>query len=252
MGQIRTVADVKQLGTILSVWAHPDDETFSAAGIMTAAVQNKQRVVCVTATKGEAGSQDLRKWPLQTLARTRSAELQAALEIIGVTEHHWLGYQDGKCAAVDPKQASQQLSSIIRSVEPDSILTFGPDGLTGHPDHQAISAWVDGAIQGLSSRPTVYHVVVDRQKYEVYLKSADAKLDIFFNIDEPPLCDGEDCAICFCCTDELCRKKCDALAAMPSQMERLMVAFGPDFLHKSFEKEVFVKADKPRGGKHAE
>lgn len=237
MGHIRTVADVKRLGTILSVWAHPDDETFSAAGIMAAAVQNKQRVVCVTATRGEAGSQDLRKWPLQTLGQTRSAELEAALKIIGVTEHHWLGYKDGQCAAADSKQAVQQISSIIQSVQPDSILTFGPDGLTGHPDHQAISAWVTAAAQGVTPVPTVYHVVVDRQKYEVYLKAADDKLDIFFNIDEPPLCDGDDCAICFCCTDELCRTKCDALAAMPSQMERLMAAFGPDFLHKSFEKK---------------
>src|SRR4249919_2707816 len=50
-------------GTILSVWAHPDDETYLAAGLMAAAVQAGQRVVCVTATRGELGSTDPDRWP---------------------------------------------------------------------------------------------------------------------------------------------------------------------------------------------
>lgn len=242
MKQICAPDDVRQLGTILSVGAHPDDETFTAGGILAAAVKNGQRVVCVTATKGEAGSQDPQRWPTDTLGETRSAELAAALEILGVSEHQWLGYQDGQCSEVDSEAAVGQLLEIMQEVQPDSILTFGPDGLTGHPDHQTVSAWVSAAISQLAHPPVVYHVAVDRQKYDKYLQQVDAKLNIFFNIQEPPLLDAEDCAISFNCTDELSQLKLDALAAMPSQMTALLSSFDPDFIRKTFEKEVFVKA----------
>jgi LmbE family N-acetylglucosaminyl deacetylase len=42
-------------GTILSIWAHPDDETYLAGGVMAAASANGQRVVCVTATDRGGG-----------------------------------------------------------------------------------------------------------------------------------------------------------------------------------------------------
>lgn len=54
---------VAGLGTILSVWAHPDDETFVAGGIMAAAVANGQRVVTVSFTAGERGTDDADTWP---------------------------------------------------------------------------------------------------------------------------------------------------------------------------------------------
>ena len=47
--------DISQLGTIVGIWAHPDDETWSAAGIMATAAQNGQKVACITATHGDAG-----------------------------------------------------------------------------------------------------------------------------------------------------------------------------------------------------
>ncbi len=57
MKQLLTQSDVAQLGTILGIWAHPDDETWSSAGLMAMAADNGQRVVCVTATYGENGVQ---------------------------------------------------------------------------------------------------------------------------------------------------------------------------------------------------
>jgi LmbE family N-acetylglucosaminyl deacetylase len=242
MDQIRTARDIRQLGTILSVWAHPDDETFSAAGIMAAAVRNGQTVVCVTATKGEAGSQDPERWPPQTLGATRSKELTQALQIIGVSEHHWLGYHDGQCERVDPAQAVAKIADLITTINPDTILTFGPEGLTGHPDHQAVSSWVTEAVEAASSPAVIYQVRVDQEKYARFLRQADAKLNIFFNIDKPPLCQGESCDICFTCTDELCTIKCQALAAMPSQMSGMMAAFDSNFITQAFNREVFAKA----------
>ena len=68
-----TERDPSGLGTILGVWAHPDDEGYLSAGIMAAAVDAGNRVMCVTATRGEAGSLDHGKWPPETLGAVREA-----------------------------------------------------------------------------------------------------------------------------------------------------------------------------------
>jgi LmbE family N-acetylglucosaminyl deacetylase len=136
---------ISDLGTILGVWAHPDDEAYLSGGLMAMARDVGSRVVCVTATRGELGTPDPDTWPPQRLAVERTGELARCLEILGVTEHHWLGYRDGECPQVDPSEAVARLCELIEEVRPDSVLTFGPDGITGHPDHQTISAWTTKA-----------------------------------------------------------------------------------------------------------
>jgi hypothetical protein len=120
------------LGTVLGIWAHPDDEAFRSAGPMAAARDAGQRVVCVTATLGEHGTDDPQRWPPQRLARVRTHEARASLAALGVTEHHLLGVSDGTCAAQPPDSVVRRLAQIIQSV--DTILTFGPDGMSGHED----------------------------------------------------------------------------------------------------------------------
>ena len=138
-------------GTILGVWAHPDDEAYLSAGVMAMAVHAGSRVACVTATRGEQGSPDEQLWPTATLADVREAELEASLGILGVDEHEWLGYPDGGCAEVPPAGAVERIADAIRRVEPDTVLTFGPDGMTGHPDHRTVSAWTTRAFAQAAS-----------------------------------------------------------------------------------------------------
>jgi LmbE family N-acetylglucosaminyl deacetylase len=141
---IRSI-DVAELGTILGIWAHPDDEAYLSGGLMAMARDRGARVVCVTATRGEHGTSDPQVWPPDRLAAARTNELARCLEILGVTEHHWLDYRDGECAAVRPSGAVAQLCDLIAKVSPDTVLTFGPDGMTGHRDHQTVSAWTTAA-----------------------------------------------------------------------------------------------------------
>ena len=144
---------ISDLGTILSVWAHRDDEGYCCGGIMAAAVATGQRVVCVTATRGELGSTDESRWPNgPELAAVRTQELAAALAILGVTEHHWLDYPDGGCHEVDESEAVGRLRALIDEVQPDTILTFGPDGGTWHSDHIAVSSWASAAAEGTAVR----------------------------------------------------------------------------------------------------
>lgn len=138
---------ISELGTVLGVWAHPDDEAYLSGGLMALARDAGSRVVCVTATRGELGTPDPDTWPPHRLAAERTIELARCLEILGVTEHHWLGYRDGACPQVDPSDAVGRLCELFEEVRPDTVLTFGPDGITGHPDHQTISAWTTKAFE---------------------------------------------------------------------------------------------------------
>src|SRR5438128_2495894 len=122
------------LGTLLGVWAHPDDEAYLSAGLMARAVRGGDRVVCVTATRGEQGSWDEERWPTADLGRVRDAELMASLAVLGVTEHRWFDYYDGGCASIDPAEGTARVQAVMEEVGPDSVFTFGPDGMTGHTD----------------------------------------------------------------------------------------------------------------------
>ncbi|GAB92144.1 PIG-L deacetylase family protein [Gordonia rhizosphera] len=142
---IEQTATVAELGTILGIWAHPDDEAYLSGGLMALARDQGSRVVCVTATRGELGTDDPDTWPPARLARTRTEELAASLEILGVAEHVWLDHADGECATADHAATIGRLSEIIDDVRPDTVITFGPDGVTGHPDHRMVSAWATTA-----------------------------------------------------------------------------------------------------------
>ena len=160
---IASAAGVAALGTILGVWAHPDDEAYLSGGLMALARDAGSRVVCVTATRGELGTPDPATWPPHRLATERTGELARSLQILGVDEHHWLGYRDGDCARVSVPHAVGQLCALIAEVRPDTVLTFGPDGQTGHPDHRAVSAWVTEAFDRAAPRGSwlLYCAVTD-------------------------------------------------------------------------------------------
>lgn len=236
---------VRPLGTILSVWAHPDDESWCAAGLLSAAIANKQRVVCVTATRGEAGVRDEDRWPKDQLAAIRQAELESSLRVLGVNEHHWLDYVDGTCADVDDAEAVAKLVKLIESVQPDTIVTFAPDGLTGHADHQTVSKWVLLAThQAMRKNPLqVLHVAESKEWYERSGKILDDRFKIFFNIDKPPLRPEADIDIGLQLTPILREKKLAALKAQPSQMEA-MFAHDEALLKDKCSFEGFMVAEK--------
>ena len=77
------ITDVTRLGTVLGIWAHPDDEAFLSAGLMAAARDAGQRVVCVTATLGEHGTDDPGSWPPMRMAQVREREWHASLAALG-------------------------------------------------------------------------------------------------------------------------------------------------------------------------
>ncbi len=196
------------------VWAHPDDETYLAGGLSALLTDAGHRVVCVTATRGEAGGTD------QRLAEIRTAELEAALAVLGVTEHHWLDYADGGCADVDDDVAAARVRRIVESVDPDTVVTFGPDGFTGHPDHVAVSRWVDLALDGRS--PRLLHAVSRERR-------ADAGLDEdygVFELGRPRTLPDDDIDLLLPLDEALLDRKLRALLLQESQTAGLVSAVG--------------------------
>lgn len=241
-GQLTTPEDIKQLGTILTVWAHPDDETFLAGGLLATAVANGQKVVCVTATRGEVGTSKTAEWPAERLGPARTKELEAALRILGIQQHYWLDCRDGCCADADTGDMVNSIVKIAQQYKPDTIITFGPDGWTGHPDHCCVSDWVSKAAGRFTVQPHIYHVVVEADSYKNYLKTIDESLNVYFNIQQPPLEQGSDCDICLKLPEALARQKVYALRAFTTQTGQMFSSFDDKFLTDAWSVEAFVKA----------
>src|SRR5437870_1259607 len=115
------------LGTVLLVWAHPDDDIYTSAGIMAASAAAGDRVVDVTATRGEGGSMDEERWPPETMGEVRTQELYRSLEILGVKEHRFLEeLLDVDMQTPLDGSGASQVEQIVGDVLPHTILTFGP------------------------------------------------------------------------------------------------------------------------------
>jgi LmbE family N-acetylglucosaminyl deacetylase len=231
-----------QLGTLLGVWAHPDDESWLAAGLMMAARENGDRVVCVTATRGEAGVADPGRWPLAKLGAIRQKELVASLRIMDIPEHYWLDYTDGRCITVDTDEAVNKLAAIIRKVQPDTILTFGPDGLTGHDDHKTVSHWTTLAVRRTNSPARVLQAVYSLEWYERLGKKLDQQFNMFFNIKQPPLVAEDQADISFMLPPELIERKLAALRAQACQTEAMFMRVPLEELRDTVRCECFMDA----------
>lgn len=126
---------------ILGVFAHPDDESFCAGGTLARYVASGAEVMVVSATRGEAGQiRSAGVATRRTLGKVREQELYMACQRLGVQHVVCLDYGDGMLQEVDQDVLIAEIVEIICSFRPDVVITFGPDGGYGHPDHIAISA----------------------------------------------------------------------------------------------------------------
>lgn len=229
------MSDIRSLGTILSIWAHPDDEAYLCGGIMAMAAEAGSRVVCVTATRGELGVTDPTRWPPEQLAAIREAELAESLRILGVTEHRWLGYLDGGCALVDFDAAVQQIAGIIREVIPDTILTFSPDGQTGHPDHIAVHRWTAQAVR--DTGVGTLHVVANTQEWLDDHLTQWTELGAI--IGEPPVAWSGPLSVDLTLAGPVLDRKYAALAAQASQTEAVRAIVGEARYRRIIQVERF-------------
>ena len=233
--------DIAALGTILGIWAHPDDEAYLSGGLMALARANGQRVVCVTATRGELGTTAPVAWPPERLAAERTRELADCLNVLGVHEHHWLDYRDGGCAAADAPAAIRRLAELVAQVRPDTVLTFGPDGMTGHDDHISVSRWTASAFGRVAKDGATLHYATNTPTWLArYREPLDAH-NVFMGA-EPPCTPADELSIGETFTGELLDTKLGAIRSMTSQVEPLVNALGEDFFREGMAEEAFRRA----------
>ncbi|HEX6311555.1 MAG TPA: PIG-L family deacetylase [Acidimicrobiia bacterium] len=224
--------------TLVGVWAHPDDEAYLSAGLMARIAASGGRVVCVHATDGERGTPDPRSWPPSRLAPVRVAELTASLAALGVTESIRLGLPDGGLDALDGTAQAEALRQLLDDIAPDVIVTFGPDGMTGHPDHRTVSRWTTDAWRhrGRSGEllyATTTDGFVDRNR-DLYERHT-----LVFEPGLPERTPPQQVALDVALDSAELDRKLVALRAHSSQTDAVIAELGADRFRHWFDHETF-------------
>ena len=153
--------------SLLAAFAHPDDETFRPGGMLALLARRGVHVQVLTATRGGAGA--LGDPPLcstEELPAFRAAELRCACAALGLQPPIFLDFQDGRLAQVDHDRLTAEILALAYTLRPQIMLTFGKDGLSGHPDHIAIGSAAAEAFRRAEYVSTLYTVAVPRSLAE--------------------------------------------------------------------------------------
>jgi LmbE family N-acetylglucosaminyl deacetylase len=141
--------------TLLAVFAHPDDEGV-VGPLLAKYAREGVRVHLAIATDGRFGVRDFARIPAgDALAQARVLEARCAAEKLGIEPPVMLGFPDGIANTQgSPAGAMGRLARLVEEVrklftglKPDAVVTWGPDGFTGHPDHRLVSAVVTQVFQ---------------------------------------------------------------------------------------------------------
>ena len=228
--------------TMLGVWAHPDDEAYLSAALMADHRRRGDRVVVVTATLGEHGTGDPETWPPARLAARRHVELRASLSAVGVDELRLLGYEDGSCDGLDDTVATGRIARVMADVRPDLVVTFGPDGVTGHPDHRAVGRWATDAWARTVPAAELWYPTFTPAFHRTW-GGLNEQVGLWAEQPEPPSTAPDDLAWGGRLPDELAERKLAALEAHRSQTQPLIELVGRDTYREWWRTEWFRRAD---------
>ena len=160
---------------LLAVFPHPDDETLGLGSTLARYSAQGIETYLVCATRGERGWFDS-EGPdpgLDEVARIREAELRCAAEHLGIHEVSFLDYIDGDVDRADPEEIIGKLVSHLRRIKPQVVVSFGSDGAYGHPDHIALSQFINGALV----------CAADRNFVDVNVQSPHRVLKFYYMVD---------------------------------------------------------------------
>ena len=149
--------------SLLAVFAHPDDESLACGGLLAWCAALGMRVSLLAVTHGEHGQMDDTKGTDGTPPPrdVRATELRDAASVLGIEEVTILDHEDGMLPWVDAEQLETDIRDAIQRLGPDVVITFGDDGLYGHPDHIAVYERTTAAIAALGDdAPALYYVTI--------------------------------------------------------------------------------------------
>jgi LmbE family N-acetylglucosaminyl deacetylase len=125
---------------VTCVFAHPDDDTFGVGGALALRADDDLELTVILATSGDAGRiADASLATRETLSSVREAEDLASWAALGLEpDLRFLRHPDGGLSAMPREQLVAQVRDLLEATAPEVVVTFGPDGITGHEDHVAI------------------------------------------------------------------------------------------------------------------
>jgi LmbE family N-acetylglucosaminyl deacetylase len=154
-----------------AVVAHPDDDTFGVAGTVALHADDPGfHFTLIHATSGEAGPiSDPALATRETLGTVREEEDRRSWVTLGrePDRHEWLRYPDHRLDEVPFDELVDRIAAVLRDERPDVVSTFGPDGITGHPDHITVGDATVEAFhrlrdEGIEGFRRLIHVAIPR------------------------------------------------------------------------------------------
>ena len=147
--------------TILAIFAHPDDEGYVTPIFAKYAELgvNIQLVIVTDGSKGVTAHANIEAG--EALTKVRKLEAQCATKTLGINMPVFLDYTDGTLASMENMfSLDDKIDSLFVKLQPDVVITFGPDGAYGHPDHRTVSNMVTEVYQrkGLASSKQLLYV----------------------------------------------------------------------------------------------
>lgn len=144
---------------LMAILAHPDDESLGNGGMLAKYAAEGIETHLVVATRGERG------WPgkeseypgMEALGQMREAEVLEAASVLGIHSVQFLGYLDGELDQAHPAEIIAKIVGHLRRIKPDVVVTFGPFGGYGHPDHIAICQFTTAAIVEAANLRSLYY-----------------------------------------------------------------------------------------------
>ena len=177
--------------TFLFIFAHPDDETTSSGGTMAKLVRQGHTVYVCTATKGEEGSLGSGGFTVKRsdLPRVREQELREALDMYGTEPPIFLGYKDKQLELIGQEELEESCYQIMNAIVPDFLITFGPSGISQHPDHIAVHKSATAAFHAFQSHHSCsklfYIAIPDRYNdFDLNLSEIERNPDVIIDITD--------------------------------------------------------------------
>ncbi len=138
--------------TLVAVLAHPDDE-MGFASVLAHYAEKGTRVFLISLTAGQKGVRPHNQIDgTEELVRVRREEFENVGRILGAEEARVLEFVDQELLGAAQGEVRRRLQEVLEELRPRAVITFGPDGITGHPDHRAVSCFVTEILQARDDR----------------------------------------------------------------------------------------------------
>ena len=226
---------MKRQRTLLGVWAHPDDEAYLSAGLMARGEAQRRASRRAHRHAGRPRHERSQALPARvprggfvTTSCARASPRSASTSCVII------GFEDGTC---HEREGTATVADHIADVAPDRIVTFGPDGITGHPDHCAVSRWTTDAWSAVRPEAALWYATKTPEFHREFAEVNEA-IGLWNEQPEPPCTPEHECES-LTLDAALLDRKIAALRAHGSQTRPLIEMMGPDLYRAWVRTESF-------------